>query len=112
MKCSAGVGLLAAGVFGSSRHSDTTRPFLTSDTARSRFAASIRLIAPFWSSAPQRPQLLWFVRKSRYSCLVGAGRSGMDVSLVLFRDANVHLYRHRGLYPLPLAVWNRLDAGY
>src|SRR3954449_11308551 len=103
MKCCAGVGLLAAGVLGSSRHSETTRPFLTSETARRRFAASMRFIAPFSSSAPQRPQLLWLVRKSRYSCLVGAGCSGMGCLLL-------RLWRERILrgvllspHPLPAA---------
>src|SRR6266581_1039474 len=76
MKCWAGVGLFKAGVLGNSRLSDTARPLRTSDAARTRLSAVIRLTAPSWSSAPQRPQLRRSRRYDSTSALVGMGRSG------------------------------------
>src|SRR5215207_69816 len=52
MKCWAGLALFGAGVFGNSRLSETARPLRTSEAARTRFSAVIRLTAPTWSSAP------------------------------------------------------------
>src|SRR5579883_511566 len=74
MKCCAGVGLLGAGVFGHSRLSETLRPLRTSFAAATRFSGVIRLIAPFWSSAPQRFQLFFSRIQESTSSLLGAVR--------------------------------------
>src|SRR5258707_7749909 len=77
MKCCAGLGLLGAGFLGNSRLIDTARPLRTNPAAFTRFSGVIRLTAPTWSSAPQRPQLRRSFRKDSTAAFVGSGRSGM-----------------------------------
>src|ERR1700704_5859192 len=96
MKCWAGVGLLGAGFLGNSRLIDTARPLRTNPATFTRFSGVIKLTAPTWSSAPQRPQLRRSFRYDSTSALVGIGRSGTRrrQELALVGQFGRHVSRH------------------
>src|SRR5215475_5084998 len=77
MKCCAGKALLIPGSLGNGRLNDTERPLRTNRAAAARLAGVMRLIAPTWSSFPQRPQFRRSRMYERTSASVGKARSGM-----------------------------------
>src|SRR5439155_411047 len=110
MKCCAGSVLFGPGSLGKGRLSETLRPLLTSRAAATRLAGVMRLIIPFWSSLPQRPQL----RRSRIqdvtSFSVGSGCCGMAVLLCVGAHGSIRPTMKITDVRLTLFAWDDIPA--
>src|SRR2546421_97417 len=110
MKCCAGSVLFGPGSLGKGRLSETLRPLLTSRAAATRLAGVMRLIIPFWSSLPQRPQL----RRSRIqdvtSFSVGSGCRGMAILLCVGAHGSIRPTMKITDVLLTLFAWDDIPA--
>src|SRR5258708_27199436 len=110
MKCCAGSALFGPGSLGKGRLSETLRPVLTSRAAATRLAGVMRLIIPFWSSLPQRPQL----RRSRIqdvtSFSVGSGCCGMAILLCVGAHGSIPPTMKITDVRLTLFAWDDIPA--
>src|SRR5215207_8208685 len=68
------------GIGTTSRASETVRPVFTRPIAAWRLAAVMRFTVPFWSSLPQRPQLLSSLKYCSTRSCVGGFQSAMGLT--------------------------------